>query len=49
MNLQVRKGVVGLPLPVVHRLNIFDQPGFQEQGVDLAFRLEKIDVANLGH
>ena len=46
-DLQVRKRLVVLQVLVVLGLDVLDQPGFDQQGVDLALGLEEVDVADL--
>ena len=46
-DLQVRKGLVVFQFLVVLRLNVLDQPRFEEQGVDLGMRLDEVEVGNL--
>ena len=44
-DLQVRKRLVVLQILVVLRLDVLDQPGFHQQGVDFALGVEVVDVA----
>ena len=48
-DLQIRKRLVVLEIAVESGLNVLDEPAFEEEGVDLAFGLEEVDVANLAH
>lgn len=45
-DLQVRKRLVVLELLVEPRLDVLDEPGFQQQGVDLAVGFQHIDVGD---
>ena len=46
-NLQIGKRLVVLQVLVELRLHVLDQPGFDQQGVDLALGLDVVDVGNL--
>ncbi len=46
---QVRKRLVVLQVVVVLRLDVLDQPGLHQQGVDFALAFQVVDVADLGN
>ena len=46
-DLEVGKGLVVLEIGIEPRLDILDQPALHEERVDLALRLEVVDVADL--
>ena len=46
VDLQVGEGLVVAEVAVELRQDVLDQPGFHQQGVDLAFGLEVVDVAD---
>ena len=46
-DLQVGEGLVVLEVAVVLRLDVLDEPGFDQQGVDLAVGREEVDVGDL--
>ena len=48
-DLQVRKCFVVLEIGIKPRLNVLDEPTFQQERVDLAFGFEIVDVADLEH
>ena len=48
-NLQVGEGLVVAQVAVELRQDVLDQPGFHQQGVDLAFGVEVVDVADFLH
>ena len=45
-DLQIRKRLVVLELDVETGLNVLDEPGLHEQGVDLGLGLDEIDVGD---
>ena len=49
VDLKVRKGLVVAEVAVVLRQDVFDQPGFHQQGINLAFRQQVVDVADFLH
>ncbi len=48
-DLQVGKRLVVLQADVEARLNVLDEPGFQQQGIDFAFGSKVVDVGNERH
>jgi len=46
-DLEIGEGLVVLEVAVEPRLDVLDQPALEQEGVDLAFGLEVVDVADL--
>ena len=49
VDLQVGKGLVVAEVAIVFRQDVLDQPGFHQQGVDVALGQEVVDVADFLH
>src|SRR5262249_45223232 len=45
-NLQVGKSLVVLELDIEPRLDVLDEPGFEEQGIHFAGGLEEVDIGD---
>ena len=49
MDLQVGESLVVLEIAIELGLDVLDQPGFHEQGIDLALRLQAVYIADFEH
>ena len=49
VDFQVGKGLVVAEVAIVFRQDVLDQPGFHQEGVDVAFRQQVVDVADFLH
>ena len=49
VDFQVGKGLVVAEVAIVFRQDVLDQPGFHEEGVDVAFGQQVVDVADFLH
>ena len=45
-NLEIREALVVFERAVELRLHVFDEPGLDQQGIDLAFGRDKVDIVN---